>query len=34
MTKLAAQALEELRRIPGVSEANIVTGDHDIMRVR
>ncbi len=25
------QALEELRNIPGVSEAHIVTGDHDIM---
>ena len=25
------QALEELRSIPGVSEAHIVTGDHDIM---
>jgi DNA-binding Lrp family transcriptional regulator len=24
-------ALEELRRIPGVSEAHIVTGDHDIL---
>ena len=31
MTKLAAQALEELRRILGVSGAHIVTGDHDIM---
>ena len=25
------QALEELRSIPGVSEAHIVTGDHDII---
>ena len=25
------QALEALRSIPGVSEAHIVTGDHDIM---
>ena len=25
------QALEELRSIPCVSEAHIVTGDHDIM---
>lgn len=25
------EALEELRKIPGISEAHIITGDYDIM---